>query len=361
MERSTFEARTNPHSRTNFRSLTREELTIRAKQLSALHAKTSRKVAKLQAKLFDAVESQGHTLDDQTESDLQSIIKHHNAAVTSKHAPGSFARVFWEQQQKAAQQKDARGMRWHPLMIKWAIYLHYRSSGAYSTIRSSGVLSLPSERTLRDFTHHCNAQVGFSFEVDQQLVNHPDVCGVEEWKRHVILLFDEMHIREDLVYNKHTGALVGFVELGEVNNQLQQFERSLDRKGEPPSPPPLAKTMFVIMVKGLFTKLQFPYAAFTCNNLTGDKISPLFWEAVYRVERCGLKVVGATFDGAAPNRRFLQLQYPCSEPDGLILYKVNNPYTDEKRKIFFFSDPSHLIKTVRNCWASPARRMWVSV
>ena len=49
--------------------------------------------------------------------------------------------------------------------------------------------------------------------------------------------------------------------------------------------------------------------------MTGEQISPLFWEAVYRVERCDLKVVGVTFDGAAPNSRFLQLQSTRLTPD----------------------------------------------
>ena len=54
------------------------------------------------------------------------------------------------------------------------------------------------------------------------------------------------------------------------------------------------------------------------------QIHPLLWEAVYRVEHCELKVIGATFDGATPNRHFL------------------------------FTDPPHLMKTVRNCWSSTA-------
>ena len=28
---------------------------------------------------------------------------------------------------------------------------------------------------------------------------------------------DEMHIREDLVYDKHTGALIGFANIGDIN------------------------------------------------------------------------------------------------------------------------------------------------
>ena len=38
------------------------------------------------------------------------------------------------------------------------------------------------------------------------------------WQLLVMLLIDEMYIREDLVYNRHIGKLVGFVDLGEVNN-----------------------------------------------------------------------------------------------------------------------------------------------
>ena len=36
----------------------------------------------------------------------------------------------------------------HPLIIKWCLYMQHRSSGAYETLRSSGLLKLPSQRTL---------------------------------------------------------------------------------------------------------------------------------------------------------------------------------------------------------------------
>ena len=35
---------------------------------------------------------------------------------------------------------------------------------------------------------------------------------------------DEVHIKEDLVYDKHEGTLIGFVNLGDTNNHLLQFE-----------------------------------------------------------------------------------------------------------------------------------------
>ena len=88
-----------------------------------------------------------------------------------------------------------------------------------------------------------------------------DVAQVEDWEKYVIILMDEMYICEDLVYDKHTGALLGFTNLGDMNSHLDHFEQSL--QANMISESALAKTMLVIMVRGLFTKLQYPYAQFS--------------------------------------------------------------------------------------------------
>ena len=142
------------------------------------------------------------------------------------YSPDSSQYWFWEQQLNAASCKDARGMRWHPLMIRWCLYLRHQSSSANETLRESGVLHLPSQRTLRDYSHHTKARTGFSHEVDQQLMDAANVQTSEEWQKCVILLFDEMHIREDFIFDKNTGAVIA--NLGEINNQLLEFERSLE-------------------------------------------------------------------------------------------------------------------------------------
>lgn len=86
--------------------------------------------------------------------------------------------------------------------------------------------------------------------------------------RHVILLLDEMYIQEDLSYNKHTRALIGFANLGEIKDHLKQFEQSLQGADSTLVCQLLAKSMLVIMARGLFTKLRLPFAHFTCMNLT---------------------------------------------------------------------------------------------
>ena len=164
----------------------------------------------------------------------------------------------------------------------------FRSSGAYEALRSSGCLQLPSQRTLRDYTHYVEAHTGFSDAVDRMLMNTAKVGSCSEREKCVLLLLDEMHIREDLVFDKHTGNMVGFAHLGEINDHLLQFERSL--VDDTPLRPQLAKTMMVFMIRGLFNSLQFPYAQFPCAEVSGKLLYDPFWEAVCRVETCGLKV-----------------------------------------------------------------------
>ena len=158
---------------------------------------------------------------------------------------------------------------------------------------------------------------------------------------------DEMHIKEDLVFEKYTGRLAGFTNVGKVNDLLQQFERSLETDQD--STFPIAKSMLVLYVRGLFSDLEFPYAQFACKSLSGDMLFNPFWEAVYRLERMGLKVIAATADGASPNRKFFRLHTQSSDE-----YKSLNPYADEERFIYFFLTPHTF------CLASKKRELWVS-
>ena len=80
-----------------------------------------------------------------------------------------FMKLFWEEQQKAAS-VDPRGMRWHPMMIRFAIYLHYQSHRAYEALR--GVLHLPNKSTLRDYTNVFRPHEGYQEVVFQVLVHY---------------------------------------------------------------------------------------------------------------------------------------------------------------------------------------------
>ena len=155
-------------------------------------------------------------------------------------------------------------------------------------MRESGCLQLPSQRTLRDHTHYVKAAAGFSHEVDVMLQKDSKVEVCPEREKLVLLLLDEMHIREDIVYDKHSGEMIGFANLGKINEHLLAFEHSM--LSDEPAPPSTARTMMVFMVQGLFNSLQFPYAKFPCSKLTGELLYEPFWQAVSRIENVGLKV-----------------------------------------------------------------------
>ena len=68
---------------------------------------------------------------------------------------------------------------------------------------------------------------GFSSDVDRQLHCAANLDQCKEREKYIILLLDEMHVKEYLVFDKHSGQLISFVNLGEVNNHLLELERSL--------------------------------------------------------------------------------------------------------------------------------------
>ena len=113
----------------------------------------------------------------------------------------------------------------------------------------------------------------------------------------------------------------------------------------------------VLMVRGLFSKLVFPYAQFSCCKLSGELLVDPVWEAVSRLERQGFRVMSLTCDGATTNRKLWKLH---SGDGDEVTYKVKNIYAPEaERSLYFISDPPHLLKTVRNCWWNKKRKMQV--
>ena len=84
----------------------------------------------------------------------------------------SFHRLFWKQQQEALKVKNNRQLRWHPMMVKWCLHLKMISSAAYHAMRSSGFIKLPSERTLRDYTHLVKAATGIQPDVNAQIIKY---------------------------------------------------------------------------------------------------------------------------------------------------------------------------------------------
>ena len=195
--------RCDPHSHTNYRHLSTPEKIIRMKRLHTNSRVSQQRIKRLTEKLAMRTELNGVIVDSDFQSDLSLITKDATAVVMEKHPPGSFERIFWEQQTKAHSMQNARSMKWHPLMIRWCIYLRHLSDTAYDTLRASNAIKLPSQRTVRNYTYYTSSQPGFSASVDKQIQDYARFES--ERDKYVVLLMDEMHIRDDIIYDKYSG------------------------------------------------------------------------------------------------------------------------------------------------------------
>lgn len=81
--------------------------------------------------------------------------------------------------------KGKTGRRWHPLFLRWCLNIALTSSKTYEIIRDSGFITLPSKRTLRDYTHFFKSLPGFQADVDAFLMEEAKVEELEvDWKRY---------------------------------------------------------------------------------------------------------------------------------------------------------------------------------
>ena len=83
--------------------------------------------------------------------------------------------------------------------FRWCLYLRHLSSSAYEVLRNSGVLVLPSQQ---DYTYYTESALGFSLDVDTEIMDTASIQSCPERERHVVIILD---VRENIVYNKHTG------------------------------------------------------------------------------------------------------------------------------------------------------------
>ena len=181
---------------------------------------------------------------------------------------GSFVRKFWEEQQKAFHCKSG-GMRWHPMMVRFAVLLHSQSPSAYRSLRELGVLKLPAESTLRDYTNVLHPHSGFRIEVFEELKK--ETADIPENRKWVCLLFDELSIKSGLVYDQRGGELVGFIDEYQRNAKSAQEEH-------------LATHALVFMVVGLNSNIKKSLGYFPTRTATADQIFPHLWRAVGLLE-----------------------------------------------------------------------------
>ena len=220
-----------------------------------------------------------------------------------------------------------------------------KSPSAYDDLRyddktDTGFLILPSRRRLRDYKNYIRPQRGFNPDIVQEL--KVMVRNYTDQERYITLVVDEMKVQEDLVWDKHTGDLIGYVDLGykEVNWATLKDSQQI------------APHILVFLVRSVVNPLKFSFANFATKDVSAINLFPIFWKAVGILEDCELKVIAVTSDGASSNRTFYKMHknMPGSVVAGeeCVTYKTPNIFAEDDRHIHFICDQPHVLKTGRN-------------
>ena len=285
-------------------------------------------------------------MSDELEKDITQIMTDNSENATP------FMKLFWDEQRKLSS-VSAKQRRYHPMIIRYCLSLLSDSSAAYDKLRKSSLLVLPSRRVLSDYKNAIRPRRGFNYEIINELKVQTE--GFLDVQRYVTLAFDEMKVQSGLVWDKNTGELIGYIDLGDSNLNYMCLQEGDD----------LASHALVIYERGLANDLKFPLANFATGGVTSSQLVPIFWKAVSVLElTCNLWVVAASCDGAAPNRKFFNLHYGLvGETLSGVIHRTLNLYATQ-RFIYFFADAPHLLKTARNCLyhsgaaSNHSRYMW---
>ena len=107
------------------------------------------------------------------------------------------------------------------------------------------MLTLPSLRTLCDYKNAIHPTAGFNIEVIEELWKTTET--LKSFQRFVALSFDEMKIQQNVVFDKYSGELIGYVDLGDLEKNSSTFDNEDD----------LATYVIVYYVRGLASDLKF--------------------------------------------------------------------------------------------------------
>ena len=279
-------------------------------------------------KLQDEISKSSIKIDEELNADLVSIMSNANQ---SKVSP--FMKFFWDEQQKYINAGSKTSIRYHPMIIHYCLALQSKSAAAYNEIRydektGSGFVILPSQRRLRDYKNYIRPQQGFNHEIIREL--QTKIKEFSDIERFMVILFDEMKIQENLVWSKHSGDLTGFVDLGDIDVNYATLQKR----------DAIANHVLVFLLRSVVNPFKFSLANFATTNVTSSQIFPLFWKAVAICEtQCDIKIVAATCDGAAANRKFFTMHFSMTYDDELntdtdVVYRTTNYFAaDEKRYI----------------------------
>ena len=216
--------------------------------------------------------------------------------------------------QISASKVKFQGYKWSEKDKSFALTLFHSSPKTYKLL--ANVFALPSVRTLQRTMQKIDLSCGFHTSIFEGLKNR--FLSVKPEHRICAVVYDEMAIKQQLIYNSSSDRIDGFETVAShVNSKY------------------IANHAGVFMVRGLCSKWKqsvgYFYSSGPINNKTLEKI---LVECIEKLIDIGLDVKLVISDQGSNNRAVFD-HLKVSE---------NHPYFEVKNsKIFVMYDPPHLI------------------
>lgn len=330
-----------PNKHTNHRFMSNKQKNVVLAKKQRIIKTKNQKITRLEAKMIEMIEKEGVKVEKSLSDAFTEILL--SADLDPKQA------LFLEQQIKYIECKKSTSMRWHPTLIRMALSLYLKAPGAYKELQESGFISLPTARTLFDYSHVTKIEPGVDSHVLDILAKQvEDIENERSQPQYHVLMGDEIHISKNVVLLKSTGELIGFRDLDVLDQELASLELHLSDP-EKQLEPELASKVMAFMVKGVSSNVKHVVASYPVCSPSPRQLYMWTWDVIGALERSGLKVIAYTCDGAPTNRSFIQLLKPVTITASGVVFDTVNKYAPE-RVLYFFSDVPHLLKTIRNAF-----------
>ena len=141
----------------------------------------------------------------------------------------------------------------------------------YDELRKSGIMVLPTRRTLRDYRNTIRPETGFNPEIIGELIKKCE--NFNELEKCVVLSFEEVKIQSDLVFDKHSGKVIGFVDVGDNDINVATFS---DLEA-------VATHVLGFQIRDLYGHLKFNFGYFATNGILSHQLTPLFWIFIFNI------------------------------------------------------------------------------
>ena len=146
-------------------------------------------------------------------------------------------------------------------------------------------MKLPHINTLKRHTKFTATGPGFHPVIIKRLAEDASISSLKDYQKNVGLIFDEMQIKADLMYRRSTGKLMRFTAMGDINEEFRKFNENLcleddeDLSTTTTNQRDIATHVIVYMVRGLFSKLCYPFAYFASTGFIPAQLYPCTIEA----------------------------------------------------------------------------------